>query len=150
MAIAILAWAPTASAAAPARDEALIPARDLQAEAAAAARTGFPLVLMFSRKGCAYCIAVRRDYLAPLPRLPQFRQVIVRQIDQDQNTTLKDFQGRLTTHAAFAAAQKITLVPVVDFYGTDGRVLSEPIIGARLPDFYQSDLEAALLQGKAR
>lgn len=144
----ILAWPLPAAAAAPRQDIPLTPALDLQAEARQAALTGFPLVLMFSRKDCPYCITVRRDYLAPLSRIPRFRQVLVRQIDQDKDTPLKDFQGRPTTHAAFATREKIRLVPVVGFYGPEGQHLSEAIIGARLPDFYQSYLEAALLEGK--
>jgi hypothetical protein len=35
-------------------------------------------------------------------------------------------------------------VPVVAFYGPDGRQLADPIVGARLPDFYQSYLEEAV------
>ena len=144
----ILAWPPAAIGAP--RDVALRPAVDLQAEARAAAKTGLPLVLMFSRKDCPYCITVRRDYLAPLSQIARFKQVIVRQIDQDRDTPLKDFDGKNTTHAAFAARQNIKLVPVVSFHGSDGRQTSEAIIGARLPDFYQSYLEAALLQGQQR
>ncbi|MPN42759.1 hypothetical protein SDC9_190316 [bioreactor metagenome] len=37
--------------------------------------------------------------------------------------------------------EKVKLVPVVAFYGPDGRQLAEPIVGARLPDFYQSYLD---------
>ena len=144
----ILTCPPLATAAPARRDTPLTPARDLQAEARQAARTGFPLVLMFSRKDCPYCITVRRDYLAPLTRIPRFEHVLLRQIDQDRDTPLQDFQGRPTTHAAFAAREKIRLVPVVGFYGPEGQHLSEAIIGARLPDFYQSYLESALLQGR--
>lgn len=144
----ILTWPLTSAAAPPRRDEPLLPARNLQAEAREAARSGYPLVLMFSRKDCPYCITVRRDYLAPLNQIPRFRQVLVRQIDQDRDTPLKDFQGRSTTHAAFAAREKIRLVPVVGFYGPEGQHLSEAIVGARLPDFYQGYLEESLTRGR--
>jgi len=143
----ILAWPLWAVAAPP--DAVLTPALDLQAEARAAARSGFPLVLMFSREDCIYCKGVRRDYLVPLNRMPEYAQVQVRQIDQDRNTPLRDFQGQPTTHADFAAREGIRLVPVVSFYGPDGRQVAESIVGARLPDFYQSYLESALRQGAA-
>lgn len=144
----ILAWPPAPLAQAAERDAPLPPARDLQAEARAAARSGFPLVLMFSRQDCPYCTRVRRDHLAPLNRIPRFREALVRQIDLDKDTPLLDFQGRPSTHAAFAARERIRFVPVVGFYGPDGRQVSDAIVGARLPDFYQSYLEAALLQGR--
>ena len=42
--------------------------------------------------------------------------------------------------------EKIKLVPVVAFYGPNGQRLADPIVGARLPDFYQSYLETAVEQ----
>lgn len=52
--------------------------------------------------------------------------------------------GERSTQARFAAAEKIQLVPVVAFYGPDGKRLTDPIIGTRLPDFCQSYLEQAI------
>jgi uncharacterized SAM-dependent methyltransferase len=43
-----------------------------------------------------------------------------------------------------ARAEKIKLVPVVAFYGPQGKRLAEPIIGTRLPDFYPSYLEESI------
>ena len=45
-----------------------------------------------------------------------------------------------------ATSEKIKLVPVVAFYGPNGKRLAEPIIGARIADFYQSYLETAIEQ----
>lgn len=120
-------------------------AYNLHDEAARAGATGAPLVLMFSRKDCKYCIAVRRDYLKPLATDARWRnRVVMRQINQDSDAPLVDFRGQPTTHARFAAAEKVKLVPVVAFYGPAGQVLADPIVGARLPDFYQSYLEEAI------
>ena len=74
------------------------------------------------------------------------KRLVIREIGQDRDTPLTDFQGQPTTHAAFAAREKIKLVPVVAFYGPNGRKLAEPIVGARLPDFYQSYLDDAIDQ----
>jgi len=38
---------------------------------------------------------------------------------------------------------------VVAFYGANGKRLADPIIGARLPDFYQSYLEEAIEKSAA-
>ena len=51
-----------------------------------------------------------------------------------------------TLNARFATGEKIKLVPVVAFYGPNGQRLADPIVGARLPDFYQSYLETAVEQ----
>lgn len=120
-------------------------ALDLRAEGQQAARSGAPLVIIYSRKDCKYCETVKRDYLKPLSGNPRYRdKVIVRQINQDGEQPLLDFKGGVTTHERLAASEKIKLVPVVAFYGPDGRKLADPIIGARLPDFYDSYLQDAI------
>ena len=140
----ILAWL-----AAPALGVTDLPAAvDLRAEAAQAAKAGGPLIVIYSRQDCKYCEAVKRDYLKPLAAHPRYRDhLLIRQINQDGNEqALTDFTGSATTHARLATAEKVKLVPVVAFYGPDGRQLAAPIVGARLPDFYQSYLEDAVEQ----
>jgi hypothetical protein len=68
----------------------------------------------------------------------------VRQINRDSDAPLVDFRGQATTHARFAAAAKVRRAPVVAFHGPTGQALADPIVGARLPDFYQSYLEEAI------
>lgn len=140
----ILAWQ-----AAPALSATDLPAAEnLQAEARQAAHNGAPLIVIYSRKDCKYCETVKRDYLQPLSQNPRYRdKIVIRQVNQDGETqNLSDFKGAATTHARFAASEKIKLVPVVAFYGPDGRKLADPIIGARLPDFYSSNLDDAIEQ----
>lgn len=126
---------------------ALPPAVDLAAEAAMTARRGQPLIVLFSREDCRYCETVRRQFLEPLARQPAFKDGI-REIRQDAATNLADFSGQSTTHERFAKAQKIRLVPVVAFYGPQGERLAAPIVGLRLPDFYQSYLDSALEEAR--
>lgn len=119
-------------------------AADLRAEAASAARSGQPLVVLYSRSDCRYCESVRKDYLQPLQASAAHRGIVVRQINQDSERPLRDFRGQAATHAGIAAGEKIKLVPVVSFYGPDGRQLAPPIVGARIADYYQSYLDDAL------
>jgi thioredoxin-related protein len=118
---------------------------DLRAAAEQAWRANRPLIVLFSRHDCTYCETIRRNYLKPLANDPRHRnRIVVRQINQDSDAALTDFRGGTTTHARFASSEKIKLVPVVAFYGRDGKRLAEPIIGTRLPDFYQSYLDEAI------
>jgi len=134
----ILACAPAAAL----DPSGVLPARDLRAEAAAAAKAGQPLVVIFSRDDCKFCKAIKRDYLEPMTRQPRHRdRLVIREIRQDSDEAMTAFGGEKTTHARFAGSEKIKLVPVVAFYGLDGRQLADPIVGARLPDFYQSYLD---------
>lgn len=141
----ILTWLAALAPTALAGSHDLPAAADLRAEAARAARGGGPLIVVFTRPDCSWCETVKRDYLRPLAAHPRYRgHVVVRQIDQEAATPLTGFHGEATTQAAFAAAEKIRLVPVVAFYGPDGQRLAAPIVGARLPDFYQTYLEEAI------
>ncbi|MBI2277027.1 MAG: thioredoxin family protein [Dechloromonas sp.] len=125
----------------------LPPAVDLRSEAEQAVRKGGPLIILFSRQDCRYCETVKRDYLKPLANDPRHRdRVLVRQINQDSSAALIDFRGEPSTHTRFADSEKIKLFPVVAFYGRDGKRLAAPIVGTRLPDFYQSYLDDAIEQ----
>ncbi|MFN4324739.1 MAG: thioredoxin family protein [Azonexus sp.] len=126
-------------------------AADLRAEAAAAARNGLPLIVLYSRDDCTFCQTIKREHLAPMAAdTRRGKRLMIREIAQDRDTPLTDFQGQSTTHAAFAAREKIRLVPVVAFYGPNGRKLADPIVGARLPDFYQSYLDDAIEQASRK
>lgn len=120
-------------------------ASHLAAEARQAASVGGPLIVIFSRADCSFCKTVKRDYLRTLAADPRYAgRVLIREVSQDSDAPLKDFASQATTHARFARQEKIRLVPVVAFYGPGGKSLHEPIVGARLPDFYQSYLEEAV------
>ena len=122
-------------------------ASDLRSEVEMARKQGGPLVIIYSRRDCKYCETVKRDYLKPLTNNPRYHdRVVIRQVNQDGDGTLIDFQGNSTSHARLSAAEKVKLVPVVAFYGPNGKQLTAPIIGTRLPDFYQGYLENALDQ----
>jgi thioredoxin-related protein len=125
----------------------LLSATNLQQEAERATRAGGPLIVIYSRSDCKFCQAVKQDFLQPMANDPKIsRRVLIREISQDSDAPLIDFSGRPSTHAKLSAAEKIKLVPVVAFYGTGGRRLAEPIVGARLPDFYQTYLDDAIEQ----
>lgn len=124
-------------------------ATNLRAEAEQARLAGGPLIVIYSRPDCKYCELVKRDYLKPLAASPHHKGIVVRQVNQDSDAPLTDFRGEKTTQARFASSERIKLVPVVAFYGTNGKQLAEPIIGARLPDFYQSYLEEAIEKSAA-
>jgi len=122
-------------------------ASKLDGEARQAAQAGAPLIIIYSRDDCGFCKTIKRDFLGPLAVDPRYAgRVVIREVAQDSNAPLTDFAGRATTHARFASAEKVQLVPVVAFYGPGGRKLHDPIVGARLPDFYQTYLEEAIEQ----
>jgi thioredoxin-related protein len=123
---------------------------DLQREAAAMARDGRPMVVLYSQAACSWCDQAR-SHLVPMARQPETAaRALYRQIDLDSDAELVDFHGRRVTQRAFARAEKVRFTPTVVVYGPDGRQLGEPIIGMRLPDFYGQYVEQAIEMARER
>jgi hypothetical protein len=126
-------------------------AHDLAADARAAQAEGIPLAILYSINGCPACEEVRRLYLNALSaQLKGKRRVLIRQVNLKSRSALTDFQGKQTTHDAYAHSAGITFVPVVQFLGVDGEELSAPLVGRMLPDFYGAYLESALDQATGK
>lgn len=141
----LLVWLATSCLSGSALATELPAAVDLRNAAQQSARDGRIVIILFSRAGCAYCEAIRRDYLNPQAISPRFRdRVVVLQVNQDSDARLIDFRGEVTTHARFTLAEGRKLVPVLAFHGPDGRRLAPAIVGLRLSDFYQSYLDEAI------
>jgi thioredoxin-related protein len=145
---AILAWLPAALSAAPGS---LTPAQDLVRDARELRARKLPLLVLYSQSDCQWCERARREYLVPMQNDGAYRdRVLLRQIDLDSDAALTDFAGRRTTHREFAKGERARVTPTVAFYGPDGERLSEPIVGLRIPDFYQAYLDRAIDEGGAR
>ncbi len=141
-ALSLFAW-PIASLA----QSSLTPARDLPADAKQVASSGVPLIVLVSLPGCPHCEIVRRSHLLPLLREGRAPlKPLVRQIEMNGRDVLRDFDGRMTTHGAFASRHKIRIAPVVLFFDAAGQLVAEPLVGAMIPDFYGAYFDAALTE----
>lgn len=124
---------------------------DLQAESAHAAALNSPLIIVFTSPTCHYCEIVKRDYLLPMTKSPATAgTVVIRQIVTGSSAKLKDFHGRITTQAAFAAFHGVTLTPTVAFFDEHGKEVARPIVGLLNPDYYYGYLEDAIAQARKR
>lgn len=145
-----LAWILACVTAALAAAPSLPPATDFSRDAAALHAEGRVLVVLYSRSDCHWCEQARA-YLAPMDEEAATRGLArYRQIDIDSDRPLTAFDGRSTTHRAFAAQREVRLAPTVAFYAPDGSLLGENIVGMRLPDFYGQYLADALHAAAAR
>jgi len=154
-ALCILAWliAPTAVAATepPPATAVLRQATDFAADAREARVLNAPVMVLFSQSWCPWCERVRREYLAPMQRDPAYRnRVLIREVDADAGDALVDFSGAATTQKEYASRFRVAMVPVIVLLGPDGALLSEPMVGMRLPDFYQAYLDEAIDNGRRK
>jgi thioredoxin-related protein len=123
-------------------------ATNLQVEAKDALSRKVPIMLLFASPFCSYCERVKAEYLGPMVDDPDYRdKVIIRQIEAGSDSTLIDFDGKKTTHGAYAASQKIVMVPTIKVVDAQGKELSTPIVGFLIPDFYFGYIQAAIEEG---
>lgn len=103
------------------------------------------VLLMFGLPDCPYCEVVRRNYLASLARDPAWAaRLLVREVGLDDETSLIDFDGRVTTSDVLARRYAAKVAPTVVFLDRHGQSLAEPLIGGDIAGFYGAYLDAAL------
>lgn len=144
----IVACAPCISAAAGAT---LRAADDFSRIAAEARGKRVPVLVAFMEQRCPYCATARRDHLLPLQNDPQWRdKMLIRTIEVDRNTALRDFSGAQTTHREFARKHKVKRVPTLIVFDGDGKAVAEPIVGLLISDYYRLYIEQAVEAGLVR
>ena len=129
----LLAVLPFAAGAA---DTAGLPvASDLRQDARRAPQ-GVVLVL-FSLPGCRYCDEVRSQHLAPLRGDAALKdRVALREVDMSSDAMLRDFNGASVSHRAFARSHGARIAPTVVAFDGRGARRGEPLVGAKIPEFY--------------
>ncbi|MFN7087614.1 MAG: thioredoxin fold domain-containing protein [Burkholderiales bacterium] len=151
MRVATVAILACAAAAAGAQDGELPHAGDLATVAAQAREHRTPVMLAFTQASCRFCQIAKRDYLVPLHRNPAWRErVVIREVDLDRGTPLRDFGGQTVTPREFAHRYRVSRVPTVIVVDDKGAVLSSPVTGLLADDFYQLYLERAIEEGLYR
>ena len=144
---AILAWALMLPALAASGGDVPM-AEDLPAEGRLATSRKVPIMLLFSSPFCGYCDRVKEEYLGPMKDDPAYRdKVIIRQIEVGSDWSLVGFDGRKTTHGAYASSQKVVMVPTIKVVDAQGRELAKPIVGFLTPDFYFGFIQDAMAEG---
>lgn len=118
----------------------LPPARSLPEALAAALRQGEPLVVMVSLEGCPFCRIARQSHLAPMHR----EGGVIVQVDMRSAQTVRDFDGKMTSHDVLVQRWRVTIAPTLLFFGPDGREVAERMEGAYQPDFYGPYLDERL------
>jgi thioredoxin-related protein len=146
----ILAWGLALPGAARAADG-LVHAQDFRADSRTAAKRRVPILVLFTSPGCPYCARVKSEYLVPMHEDPAYRsRVIIREVTIGAATALTGFDGAPTTEGAFAAANKVFMVPTVIVFDTGGAATGEAIVGLLSPDYYFGYLESAIDAGIGR
>lgn len=110
-----------------------------------------PVLVAFMEQSCPYCAVARRDYLAPLQKDPKWQnRVLIREVEVDRSTAMRDFSGAETTHRAYARSLGVKSVPTLIVFDANGERVAPPIIGLLADDFYRLYIEQAIEAGLNR
>jgi thioredoxin-related protein len=123
-------------------------ADDLDQVAAEARAKRIPVLIAFMQQSCPYCAIARKNHLLPIQADPQWgKRVLIREVDVDRNTALRDFAGAPTTHRAFARLHQVQKVPTLIVFDADGKPVGSPLVGLLTEDFYRLYIEQAIENG---
>jgi thioredoxin-related protein len=76
--------------------------------------------------------------------------VLIREVETDRSTPMRDFAGTATTHRAFARSHDVRKVPTLMVFDSDGKPVGPPLTGLLTQDFYQLYIEQAIEGGLTR
>lgn len=129
----IVAWALPAAWAADGVPSSL----DLRKDAAAARGINGAVLVAFVGDHCRYCERVLNEFLIPMSRNGEYRnKVVMRRIETDSHSRLRDFNGEETTQSEFAQAHGIRMTPTILVFDEKGQRLTKPLIGLTTVDYY--------------
>jgi thioredoxin-related protein len=124
-------------------------ARNLTAEARAAAQQGKPLLLFVTQPGCTYCERARREYLRHLAVDPAYTsRVLIRELSIDRYVT--GFNGRRISGAEVAHGLKVKLYPTIVVVDATGEAIAAPLVGFTVPDFYAAQIDGRIDEAEAK
>ena len=115
----------------------MLTASDLREEARIAREKNLVLVLEFSSEYCGYCRKLEELFLVPMQRNEEYdSKILIRQVSLDLYETLVDFEGRPMSTSEFASRYGVSMTPTLVFLNSEGREMSEKLVGIWSEDFY--------------
>jgi hypothetical protein len=111
------------------------------------ARSGEPVVVLFSTPGCAFCEFVRRDHLRHLAKAEGPRGLQVFELSLVDREPFRESGAAASSPAALAASLGIRFAPTVAFFGPEGEV-AQRLVGYASADFYGAYLDDRIEIGR--
>ena len=108
-----------------------------------------PVVMITTISNCPYCVRIKNEFLGPISKSDEFgAHISIVTIDLESRASMIDFNGKKTTHDAWADGMKVDFSPtVLVLHPATGARLAEDIVGLATPDFYGFYLEQNIRRG---
>ncbi|MHB1230757.1 MAG: thioredoxin family protein [Halothiobacillus sp.] len=118
---------------------------DIPRDLAAMQERKIPMLLFVHASYCGYCQLVDSSFIQPMLDDPAYQgKLIIRRIEIDAPLSILDRHGIEETNMHFARRLDVRLVPVVAFFGPDGKEIGDSIKGVTVPDFYPYYLDEGI------
>lgn len=118
---------------------------DLHSEAHQAEEACVPLLLEFTTEHCEYCTLLEEEVLNPtLLNRDYDRRVLMRKLVIDRPAKLGDFSDTPVSAAELASRYKVFVTPTLLFLDSQGRELTERMVGVMTLEFYGGYLDQAM------
>ena len=119
--------------------------QDLRQDGAAARGINGAVLVAFVGDFCGYCERALNDFLIPMSGNLEYRtKVVMRRIEADSDSRLKDFQGKTTTQSEFARSHGVRVTPTIMVFDDQGNAIGKPVVGLTTLDYYGFYLDQAI------
>lgn len=120
-------------------------ARDLAKDGEVAARSGIPIMLVFSSYHCTYCEILDREIVKPMIKSGEYDdKVIIRKVRLDEGDTLRDFNGEVVSAGKLGTRYDAYVTPTTAFVDGRGRPLASPLVGINTVEFFGGRVDSAI------
>lgn len=141
-----LVWASsTLAETRPANEPAIKEVQDLGSLGSLAHQRQTPILIMFSQKGCSYCVVLEEDYLKPMLKSGDYQdKVIIRKVRIDSFDTLRGFDGQPIEADEFAHKYRAYVTPTMVFLDHKGNELTRRLMGVGTEGYFANEIDQAI------
>ena len=109
-----------------------------------------PVLLLLTTDDCAYCEAIRKNYLIPMVESGDYSSTILfRELYIEDFSYLRNEEGELISGSSIALKYDVEVTPTILFINSRWEELSERIVGISSIDYFDKLLNTHIAQSTA-
>ena len=122
----------------------IVELKNFKYELAQSKKFNRPIMLEFSTVGCPFCDALEEEVLKPVIKNNIYEnKVIIRKLEVN-NFDIINAAGQQQSRAEFAVNHNIDFYPTVMFFNSEGKEISNRIVGLPILDYVGAQLDNAV------
>lgn len=118
---------------------------DFQALSQQMKQNNLMLVLEFHAEHCLYCQQLEAEILKPMLISGDYNDLVaIKQLALDSEKPIIGFDGKPTSGAKLGKEMNIIVTPTLLFLNSEGKEVSERIVGINTPEMFGAYVDAAI------